>query len=151
MRPSLEDTFIALAQVWSTRSTCTSRVAVGAVLVNQYNQVIASGYNGSPHGTPHCDEVGCVLDSDGHCVQVIHAEENVILQCAMTGVSAVGCTMYTTHSPCMRCAQRILQAGIARVAYLNFYGSAVDEISRFLSSHGVRIMRIISMSQWLED
>jgi dCMP deaminase len=151
MRPSLEDTFMSLAKVWSMRSTCSSRAMVGAVLVNQNGQVIASGYNGSPHGVPHCDADGCILDSDGHCTRAIHAEENVILQCAMTGVSTVGCTLYTTHSPCIRCAMRLLQAGVAKVGYLQAYGSDVAEINQFLTNHGIRVTRIVPTTDWLEE
>lgn len=117
MRPSKEGTFMSLARVWAKRSTCSSRIAVGAVLVNQFNQVISSGYNGSPRGLPHCDEVGCIIDSDKHCTRAIHAEENVILQCATNGTSSRGCVLYVTHSPCIKCSARIIQAGINLVIY----------------------------------
>jgi dCMP deaminase len=117
------DTFIELAQVWAKRSTCSSRVAVGAVLVNEFNQVISSGYNGSPRGMVHCNDVGCHFDSDNHCIRAIHAEENVILQCALNGVSTRGSFLYVTHSPCPKCALRIVQAGIVSVIYQHVYGS----------------------------
>jgi dCMP deaminase len=92
--------------------------------VNEHNQVIASGYNGSPRGLEHCDEVGCSLDTDGHCVRALHAEENAIIQCATTGVATSGSTMYVTHSPCPRCARIIVQAGIIRVVYKVAYKGA---------------------------
>lgn len=119
MRPSKENTFMDLALVWARRSTCTKTIAVGCVLVNQFDQVIASGYNGAPRGIPHCDGLGkgCNLykaESPRH----IHAEENAILQCALNGVSSRNCVLYVTHSPCLRCALRIIQAGITAVIYL---------------------------------
>jgi dCMP deaminase len=123
-RPALAEVFFGIAQTWALRSTCSSRVAVGCVLVNQYKQVIASGYNGSPRGLEHCDEVGCDLDKDGHCVRALHAEENAIIQCAMTGVATMGSTLYVTHSPCPRCARVIIQAGIVCVVFMVGYKGA---------------------------
>lgn len=121
MRPSKEDTFLELARVWAKRSTCSKVIAVGAVLVNQYNQVIASGYNGAPRGIPHCDGTlngGCSLYENSETPRHIHAEENAILQCALNGVSSKGCKLYVTHSPCLRCALRIIQAGITEVVFV---------------------------------
>ena len=94
---------------------------VGAVLVDDANRIVASGYNGSPRGLPHCMEVGCILDSDGHCIRSIHAEENAILQCAIHGISTEGLTLYSTHRPCTRCTMRLFQAGIRTVFYLTEY------------------------------
>lgn len=130
-RPALAAVMMANALVWATRSTCSGRVSVGAVLATKDGRIIATGYNGSPAGQPHCDEVGCMLDSDGHCVRSIHAEENAILQCAKNGVSSIGLTMYVTHSPCKRCMSRIIQAGIIKVLYLQQYGDAYDMLGSF--------------------
>ena len=45
-----------IAKLVSTRSTCNSR-PTGAVLVKD-RQILATGYNGSMPGAPHCsDEV----------------------------------------------------------------------------------------------
>ena len=137
---SRAETFMEIAWVWSKRSTCSSRIAVGSVLVNQYNQVIASGYNGAPHGLHHCDDVGCSLDSDGHCISAIHSEENAILQCATNGVSSRGCVLYVTHSPCRKCALRIIQAGISAVIYDRVYGDLIST-ETLLTKAGIPIVR----------
>lgn len=110
-----------LAKLWSLRSTCTSKIAVGAVFVSADGRVIASGYNGSPIGQPHCDDAGCILDESNHCVRAIHAEANCIIQCARHGVSCVGATAYVTHEPCNNCYNLMLQAGIVKVVYMNPY------------------------------
>lgn len=141
---------MSLARVWAKRSTCSSRIAVGAVLVNQLNQVIASGFNGSPRGLPHCDEVGCVLDSDGHCTLAIHAEENVILQCAINGVSSRGCVLYVTHSPCVKCAARIIQAGIEAVIYGIAYKNFI-EAAAVLREGGIIMVKYETEEEWLND
>lgn len=125
-RPTLGTTYMMLALTWAMRSTCTARASVGAVLVSPDGRVIAAGYNGSPHGQPHCDAVGCEMDSSSHCKRAIHAEENVILQCATHGVSTANSTIYVTHKPCERCSRRLLQANVIRAFYLFEYGEPYD-------------------------
>ncbi len=140
-RPDIRQTFMRIAFELSQQSTCTARVTVGAVLVNKNNRIVAAGYNGAPIGMPHCDDVGCEL-INGSCVTSIHAEENAIIQCAREGVSSVGLTMYTTHSPCSRCARRIIQAGIIEVMYAIEYKD-IEETRRLLHAAGISIRRVL--------
>jgi dCMP deaminase len=121
-RPTKTSIYIEIARAWAKRSTCSSKVAVGAVLVSSDGRVIASGYNGSPRGEPHCDDVGCLTDTDGHCLRAIHAEENALIQCAIHGISSVGTMLISTHQPCDRCARRLAQAGVIIAYYLEPYG-----------------------------
>lgn len=118
MRKDWDSYLMDLAKAASTRGTC-NRAHVGAVIAID-NRVIATGYNGSPSGLPHCDEVGHYM-VDGHCCRTIHAEENAILQAASLGIKVEGATMYVTHEPCMHCRKRIIQLGFKRVVYLNAY------------------------------
>jgi dCMP deaminase len=53
---------------------------------------------------------------------VCHAELNAIIQCARNGVSPVGCTVYTSFSPCIQCTLAIVQAGVARVVTYEYGG-----------------------------
>lgn len=64
-RPSWDAYFMDLAEMVSSRSTC-NRKHVGAVIV-QDRRMIASGYNGSIPGGPHCDDVGHDMMGQ-HCV-----------------------------------------------------------------------------------
>ena len=59
-RPDWDSYFMEIAQIVSKRSTCLRR-AVGAVLVKD-KQILATGYNGTPKGLPHCEEVGCLRE-----------------------------------------------------------------------------------------
>lgn len=109
---------MGIAEQAATRSTC-SRKHVGAVIVRD-RTVLSTGYNGSLRGLPHCEDVGCVME-DGHCITTVHAEANAILQAAKNGVSVDGAEIYTTASPCWNCFKLIVNAGIRRIAYGEFY------------------------------
>jgi len=77
MRPDWDSYFMKIAYAVSERSTC-DRAFVGCVLVLE-KRILTSGFNGSPAGQEHCDEVGHLI-VDGHCVRTIHAETNAIIQ-----------------------------------------------------------------------
>ncbi len=117
-RPDWNDYFLRMADLVAERSTCP-RLHVGAVLVRE-TRVIATGYNGSVRGQPHCDDVGCLMVS-GHCKRAVHAELNALLQCAAAGVPAEGATLFCTTFPCIDCAKALVQAGIRRVVYRHDY------------------------------
>ena len=123
-RVSWDEYFMAIGRVVATRSTC-DRKHVGAVMVRD-RMILATGYNGSIRGLPHCEDVGCVME-DGHCITTVHAEANAILQAAKNGVSVDGAELYTTASPCWNCFKLIANAGIRKIYYGEFYR---DERSR---------------------
>jgi dCMP deaminase len=114
MRPEWDSYFMKIAAAVSERSTC-DRAMIGCVLVLE-KRILTTGFNGSPSGQAHCDEVGHLM-VDGHCVRTIHAETNAIIQAALHGVSTKGCTCYVTHFPCINCAKVLVNAGIVRLVY----------------------------------
>jgi dCMP deaminase len=133
-RPSWDEYFLDIAFSVAERSTC-DRAHVGAVLVRD-KRILATGYNGSPMGLPHCDEVGHLM-VDGHCVRTLHAEQNAIIQAALHGISSEGATAYVTHQPCLTCAKMLINAGIRRVVYS---GNYPDTFSRqFLAEANVQL------------
>jgi dCMP deaminase len=122
MRPDWDSYFMKIAFAVSERSTC-DRALVGCVLVRD-KRILTSGFNGSPSGQPHCDEVGHLL-VEGHCVRTIHAETNAIIQAALHGVSTRDSTCYVTHFPCINCTKALINAGIVRLVY--HFAYRVDE------------------------
>ena len=72
-RPSWDDYFMDITFQVAKRSTC-DRARVGAVIVKD-KRILTTGYNGSPAGLPHCDEIGHLM-VDGHCVRTLHAEQH---------------------------------------------------------------------------
>lgn len=122
-RPSWDEYFMQIARDVSTRATCNRRL-VGAVIVYD-RRILTTGYNGAPHGLPHCTEVGCKMQ-DGHCIRTLHAEANAIIQGALNGVSLRGASLYVTCQPCNSCAKMIINAGIRRLV---FDGDYPDEFA----------------------
>ena len=129
-RASWDEYFMNIAREVATRSTC-DRKFVGAVVVRD-KIILATGYNGSIRGLPHCDEEGHLME-DGHCVRTVHAEANAMVQAAKSGVRIEGAGIYVTASPCWGCFRLIANAGIVRIVFGEFYRDArVFEFSQRL-------------------
>ncbi|WP_084709372.1 deoxycytidylate deaminase [Rubrobacter aplysinae] len=121
-RPSWDEYFMRIAREVATRSTCP-RLAVGAVVVRD-KRILTTGYNGSPSGMPHCEDVGClirIVDGRESCQRTLHAEQNSLIQAAYHGVSVRDASIYCTHQPCLLCVKMILNAGITEVYYTGGY------------------------------
>lgn len=142
-RPDWETYFMDMARLASRRSSCHRR-AVGAVIVKN-KQVLTTGYNGNPPEFEHCATMGCIREmlnvpSGQHhelCTG-LHAEQNAIIQAAVTGVSIAGATLYTTTFPCVTCAKMIMAARIAEVVYDEGYP---DELGRFMLARSRIVIR----------
>jgi dCMP deaminase len=126
-----------LAREAATRSTCP-RKSVGALVVRD-KAILATGYNGSIRGLPHCTEVGCLMENE-HCVRTVHAEANALLQAARHGVSIDKADIYVTASPCWDCFKLIANAGIARVLYGEFYRD--ERITEYAQEAGIELVHL---------
>lgn len=106
--------FVNLAQEVSTWSK-DEKHKVGAVIVDSYNRIVSTGYNGPPRG------VNEDLDRDALRARSLHAELNAILFSGQKDLN--GCSMYIyPHGPCAQCAAAIVQVGIKQVLYVNTKG-----------------------------
>lgn len=109
--------FFEIAHKIAEMSTCL-RAHHGAVIVNRYNRIVATGYNGSLPGMPHCEDVGCDIrftDGEPHCHRTIHAERNALIQAARFGVAVNMCHIYITGRPCDECEKHLSAAGVSIV------------------------------------
>ena len=118
-RPDTDEYFLKIASVVAERSTCR-RHHVGAVAVKD-KHILATGYNGAPAGLKDCLELGCLRNEmnipSGERHEIcrgIHAEQNVIIQASLHGISLEGSTIYATHTPCRLCAKMLVNAKIKR-------------------------------------
>jgi dCMP deaminase len=141
-RASWDEYFMNIAREVATRSTC-DRKHVGAVLVRD-KCILATGYNGSIRGVPHCDEVGHMME-DGHCVRTVHAEANAIVQAAKNGVRIDGASIYVTASPCWSCFRLIANAGVQRIAFGEFYRD--QRIFEMSKSIGIELADLSKQTQ----
>ena len=83
---------------------------VGAVIVDNSQRIVSTGYNGFPKGIADDDRL---LDRELKNEMIIHGEMNAIL---FAHRDLTGCTIYTTPLlPCSRCAVIVIQSGIKRV------------------------------------
>ena len=112
---NLDKRYIRMAQIWAENSYCQRR-KVGALIVKD-KMIISHGYNGTPAGFENCCE-----DETGHTFPfVLHAEANAITKVARSNNSSDGATLYVTSSPCIECAKLIIQSGIKRVVFSEYY------------------------------
>ena len=139
-RPAIDEYFLKIATVVAERSTCR-RHHVGAVAVRD-KHILATGYNGAAAGIKDCLELGCLRDEQGiasgtrhEICRGIHAEQNVIIQASLHGVSLEGATIYVTHSPCILCAKMLVNARIKR--FVTFGNYADDAFMALFDEAGV--------------
>ena len=141
-RPSSDEYFLKIASVVAERSTCR-RHHVGAVAVKD-KHILATGYNGAASGTRDCLELGCLRDEMNipsgtrhEICRGIHAEQNVIIQASLHGVSIEGSTIYCTHTPCILCAKMLVNARIKRLVSFGSYND--DGFIELFQETGIEI------------
>jgi len=141
-RPNIDEYFLKIASVVAERSTCR-RHHVGAVAVRD-KHILATGYNGAPSGLKDCLELGCLRDelniptgTRHEICRGIHAEQNVIIQATLHGVSLEGSTIYATHTPCVLCAKMLVNAKIKRFVSFGKYND--DEFVNLFKEAGIAV------------
>lgn len=152
-RPTREITLMQHAFVEAERSTC-SRAHVGVVFALA-GRILVTGYNGAPAGMPHCDHTcdcgypgtGGMLFEGKHlsncatlspCLVSVHAEANAIAFAARHGVCLEGSQLFATFSPCVPCAQLLVNVGITKL-----YAAAMYRITDgidLLRSAGIEVV-----------
>ena len=142
------------AKLARTRATCIRR-KVGAVVVRD-RQILTTGYNGAPRGTPHAEEVGCLREKHGvpsgqrhEICRGLHAEQNAIIQAAYQGTCIRDADLYCTHYPCSICMKMIVNAGIIKVFYLEPYE---DELTKQMASEaGIELVNFSEVVGSISD
>ena len=131
MKPSDIEFYSKFASLVASKSHCNRR-KVGAVLVSpEGDNILAYGLNGSPKGMDNCCE-----DSNGLTKPTtIHAELNAIAKAAKLGHSTKNSILFVTLAPCVNCAVLLLQSGISKIYYSQYYKDATG--LELLASSGV--------------
>jgi dCMP deaminase len=146
-RISKDEYYLGIADAVLKRSTCLRR-KYGAVLVKN-DEIISTGYNGSPRGEANCCDVGyCERESKGvakgeryELCCAIHAEDNSITSAGRD--RANGATLYivgreaasgeyANPCPCKMCRRKIVNAGVKRV--VGMFNGEIREIDVSLNN-----------------
>ena len=150
-RPSWDEYFLEVAHLVAKRATCWRR-KVGAVLVKE-KRILATGYNGAPSGLEDCFQVGyCLREKlsipSGQRHELCrgsHAEQNVLIQAALHGVSTKESTLYLTNQPCVICAKMLINAKIKEVVITGDYPDKLAK--KFLKEARIKIRKVTTSKQ----
>ena len=138
-RPGWHDWGVGIAYAVAQRADCTRR-RVGAVVFDEANRILATGYNGAPAGRVGCLEGGCPRGSLGHdelppdapyedpaspgfCIS-IHAESNALL--FADPVRRRGGWIAITHPTCPGCQKLLANSGLATAIWRADSGALVE-------------------------
>ncbi len=130
MRTNRHQYFLDLAHRCAHQGTCLRR-NFGAIIVDEYNTIVSTGYTGAPRKQLDCTEIKRCwrqdhqIPSGSHYEKCrsVHAEMNALIQ---AGKLARGCTLYlsgyevdsespTSIWPCFLCAKMIVNSGIKNI------------------------------------
>lgn len=106
-----------------------SRRKVGVVFLDKKGRILASGYNGTAPGAPHCTDSPCagahMPSGEGlELCEAIHAEQNALVQCKFPDEVD---TVYSTDSPCIHCAKMLASTAARRVVFGRGYPHATSK------------------------
>lgn len=112
MRPTKLENLMEMAEVVSKRSHDVE-TKVGAILIsNKTGAILATGFNGFVRGA---NDQFLPKTRPEKYQYMVHAEENLVANCARHGISMEDCNLICTHSPCIKCMRLLYQAGITEV------------------------------------
>lgn len=153
-RPSWDEYFLLLAFNVSLRSEDPD-IKHGAVIVNQYNHIIGTGYNGPIKGADNSVIPFSIRDEKRKWM--IHAEENAMLNVTQSSSERGDrCRIYITGQPCNNCLQRMVNFGIKKMVIADRIGSITENEetaamkSQIISMSGMEVMRVPISNPWLQ-
>ncbi len=139
MRISRHNMWMEMARVVARRGTCP-RLCVGAIAVQ--GRQFSVGYNGSPSGKPHCTDIGCLTHPETQaCIRTDHAEANALKFLPRPQQPHNVLVLYVTHSPCMECAEAIVEAGVNTLFFETTYRNTAP--IAYMMSKGVEVNRLM--------
>jgi dCMP deaminase len=147
-RISKEQFLIDTLLLVSERSTCI-KYKVGCVIAEEHSgSILATGYNGTPKGFPHCQDLSTSTIKHEYGSAEIHAEINALSKLNPTTADLV---LYTTYKPCIDCAKAIIAFNnrykINKIYYMhNFvdirYAEFGSSAAKFFHDAGIEIYKI---------
>ena len=147
-RPDWDNFWFTLAIIYSTRGTC-DRLRVACLIVKN-KRLAGAGFNGSPQGQPHCDDVGHLM-IENHCERTLHSEENAIINTSREDLR--DSTAYVVFTPCYRCVKMLINAGVKKINYMGTYSNSRgrEQIEELAKTSGVQLNQFDLDAQKLLD
>jgi dCMP deaminase len=152
-RPSWDEYFLNLAFHVSLRSEDPD-IKHGAIIVNQQNHIIGTGYNGPIKGSDNNLIPFSIRDEKRKWM--IHAEENAMLNVTQSSSErGENCRVYVTGRPCNNCLQRMINFGIKKIIMIERLGSITensetnDMMRKIILMSGVEITSISPSNPWI--
>lgn len=154
-RPSWDEYFLLLAFNVSLRSEDPD-IQHGAVIVNQYNHIIGTGYNGPVKGSDNSVIPFGIRDEKRKWM--IHAEENAMLNVTQSSSErGLTCRLYVTGKPCNNCLQRLINFGIKRIVMAERMGSITENEEsasmwrELVRMSGVEVSGVPMSNPWINN
>ena len=96
-----------------------AQTKVGALLIHgKTGAIIGSGFNGFIRGAPDYKIPNTRPDKYEY---IVHAEANLVANCARHGISTDECFVFCTLSPCVNCMRLLYQSGVRTVFFKDVY------------------------------
>lgn len=125
--------YMECAEAFAKCSNAT-RLKVGSVIVKD-NRIISCGYNAHAE---HID-APCELPDGTTDPRLRHSEKNALMGLVRSNQSAIGATLFCTHSCCSLCAIDIVDSGIKKFYYKNDYRDSSG--LQYLKDSGVEVYK----------
>lgn len=126
----------------------------GAVIVNEYNHIIGTGYNGPIKGSDNSIIPFSVRDEKRKWM--IHAEENAMLNVTQSSSErGLTCRLYVTGQPCNNCLQRMINFGIRTIVMADRMGSITENVESaimrddLIRMANLRVVRMPTSNKWI--
>lgn len=143
-RPKREIIHMRTAMMWGERSMCsqTNRKVGCVITTGDLRQILSIGYNGPARGLPDdfCTTYRARGTHEMSRCPCLHAEDNAIAGLQTTEKDKA---IFIRFSPCLICAQRIVNARIYRLFYMEEYRDT--EPLSVLSNCGVEVVKLDSI------
>jgi len=142
--------YLDIAETILERGTCLRR-NYGSVIV-KHDEIVSTGYTGSPRNTPNCCDLGICLREElnierGTCYELcrsVHSEANAIISASRREM--IGATLYLVGKEkngnlvenadcCIMCKKMIINSGIEKV----------------IIRETKEIYKVLEVQNWIED
>lgn len=126
-------TFMKICQDLSSLSHDATYKVASIIVSDDFKEICAIGYNGDYAGGPN---LRC--NHEKGMSGFLHAEENALFHLGKPLNNRDNLLLICTHKPCTMCAKRIVNSGIKRVVYDQYYADELNQTDEIFDLSGVK-------------